>query len=108
MIRCVSKISRPLLDRIDIHIEVPPVKHKELRAPSSSADSAVVRPRVIEARSRQTERYRAGKTTYSNAQMMPKMIRKFCAISADGEKLLENVIARLGCRRGRTIGFYWA
>src|SRR5260370_26947995 len=84
--RYVSKISGPLLDRIDIHIEVPAVKYKELRAPSSSEDSAAVRARVIAARNRQTERYRADKKTYSNAQMMPKMIRKYCAITPEGEQ----------------------
>jgi magnesium chelatase family protein len=94
--RYVSKISGPLLDRIDIHIEVPAVKYKELRAPSSSEDSALVRQRVIAARERQLERFHAEKKTYANAQMMPKMICKHCAISADGEKLLENAITRLG------------
>ncbi len=94
--RYVSKISGPLLDRIDIHIEVPAVKYKELRAPSSSEDSAAVRARVIAARERQTERFKTEKTTYCNAQMAPKMIRKHCAINADGEKLLENAVTRLG------------
>jgi magnesium chelatase family protein len=94
--RYVSKISGPLLDRIDIHIEVPAVKYKELRAPTSSEDSAGVRQRVIDARKRQTQRYHADKKTYSNAQMMPKMIRKYCAITPEGEKLLENAITRLG------------
>jgi magnesium chelatase family protein len=94
--RYVSKISGPLLDRIDIHIEVPAVKYKELRAPASSEDSAAVRQRVIAARDRQLARFLAEKTTYANAQMMPKMIRKHCAISAEGEKLLENAITRLG------------
>jgi magnesium chelatase family protein len=94
--RYVSKISGPLLDRIDIHIEVPAVKYKELRAPVSAEDSAAVRQRVIAARNRQIERYRADKKTYSNAQMVPKMIRKYCAITPDGEKLLENAITRLG------------
>jgi magnesium chelatase family protein len=94
--RYVSKISGPLLDRIDIHIEVPAVKYKELRAPSSSEDSAAVRQRVIAARDKQLDRFRTEKKTYANAQMMPKMIRKHCAISADGEKLLENAITRLG------------
>jgi len=92
----VSKISGPLLDRIDIHIEVPAVKYKELRAPSSAEDSACVRLRVIAARNRQLERFQNEKKTYANAQMMPKMIRKHCAITADGEKLLENAITRLG------------
>jgi len=90
------EISGPLLDRIDIHIEVPAVKYKELRAPSASEDSAAVRQRVIAARDRQLDRFRTEKKTYANAQMMPKMIRKHCAISADGEKLLENAITRLG------------
>jgi magnesium chelatase family protein len=94
--RYVSKISGPLLDRIDIQIEVPAVKYKELRAPAPSEDSAAVRQRVIKARERQMERYRNEKKTYANAQMMPKMLRKFCAISTDGEKLLENAITRLG------------
>jgi magnesium chelatase family protein len=94
--RYVSKISGSLLDRIDIHIEVPAVKYKELRAPSSSEDSAAVRGRVIAARERQVERFRAEKKTCTNAQMVSKMIRKHCTISADGEKLLENAITRLG------------
>ena len=90
------KISGPLLDRIDIHIEVPAVKYKELRVPSSSEDSAAVRKRVIDARERQIERFKGEKKIYANAQMVPKMIRRRCAISADGEKLLENAITRLG------------
>jgi magnesium chelatase family protein len=94
--RYVSKISGPLLDRIDIHIEVPAVKYKELRSPTPAEDSASVRARVIAARQRQSERYKAEKMTYSNAQMLPKMIRKFCAIGAESEKLLENAIVRLG------------
>jgi magnesium chelatase family protein len=94
--RYVSKISGPLLDRIDIHIEVPAVKYKELRAPSSSEDSAAVRARVISARQKQTERFKCEKKIYSNAQMPPKMIRTHCAISAEGEKLLENAVTRLG------------
>jgi len=94
--RYVSKISGPLLDRIDIHIEVPAVKYKELRAPSAAEDSAVVRSRVIAARQKQLERYRGEKNTYCNAQMAPKMIRKHCGINAEGEKLLESAVTRLG------------
>jgi magnesium chelatase family protein len=70
--RYVSKISGPLLDRIDIHIEVPALKYKELCAPSSAEDSAAVRQCVIAVRDRQLERYRSEKKTYANAQMMPK------------------------------------
>jgi magnesium chelatase family protein len=92
----VSKVSGPLLDRIDTHMEVPAVKYKELRAPSSAEDSAAVRQRVIAARQRQTERFRGEKKISANAQMVPKMIRKHCAISAEAEKRLENAITRLG------------
>jgi len=94
--RYVSKISGPLLDRIDIHIEVPAVKYKELRTPSSSEDSAVVRARVIAARQRQAERFKSEKKTYCNAQMASKLISKCCAISQEGEKLLENAVTRFG------------
>jgi len=94
--RYVSKISGPLLDRIDIHIDVPAVKYKELRAPSSSEDSAAVRERVVRARRKQYERFAGEKKTYANAQMAPKLIRKHCTISPEGEKLLENAITRLG------------
>ncbi len=94
--RYVSKISGPLLDRVDIQIEVPAVKYRDLRAPAPSEDSAAIRGRVMEARARQAERYRTEKNTHCNAQMMPKMIRKFCAIPPEAEKLLENAIVKLG------------
>jgi magnesium chelatase family protein len=94
--RYVSKISGPLLDRIDIQIEVPAVKYKELRATTAPEDSATVRQRVMAARNRQVQRYKGERNVYANAQMLPKMIRKYCGISADGEKLLENAILRLG------------
>lgn len=94
--RYVSKISGPLLDRIDIHIEVPAVKYKELRATDEIEASAQVRERVIQARQTQMDRYRGEKNVYANAQMPPKLIRKFCAISGEGEKLLETAIQRLG------------
>ena len=94
--RYVAKISGPLLDRIDIHIEVPAVKYKELRGTGEIESSECVAGRVLRARQIQTERYRDEKKLYANAQMPPRLIRKFCAISADGEKLLETAIQRLG------------
>jgi magnesium chelatase family protein len=94
--RYVSKISGPLIDRIDIHIEVPAVKYKELRGAENAEDSAAVRERVLCARARQLERFAGEKKIYANAQMPPKLIRKFCAITDDGEKMLENAITRLG------------
>jgi len=94
--RYVSKISGPLLDRIDIHIEVPAVKYKELRGNTVAESSGDVRTRVLRARQAQLERFRGEKKIYANAQMPPKLIRKHCEISAEGEKLLENAITRLG------------
>jgi magnesium chelatase family protein len=94
--RYVSKISGPLLDRIDIHIEVPAVQYKELRGNGEIESSGSVRERVLRARSIQVDRYRGENKIYANAQMPPKLIRKHCAISAEGEKLLETAIQRLG------------
>ncbi|HEV2490067.1 MAG TPA: YifB family Mg chelatase-like AAA ATPase [Candidatus Acidoferrales bacterium] len=94
--RYVSKISGPLLDRIDIHIEVPAVKYKELRSGPDSEASVSVRQRVMAARQIQLDRYREEKKIYANAQMPPKLLRKFCGISAEGEKLLEAAIQKLG------------
>jgi len=94
--RYVSKISGPLLDRIDIHIEVPAVKYKELRGDTEIESSAKVRERVLRARDIQLERYKGETKLYANAQMPSKLIRKHCAISSEGEKLLETAIHRLG------------
>ena len=94
--RYVSKISGPLLDRIDIQIEVPAVKYKELRSNGDVEPSATVRERVVEARKIQVARYAGEKMVYANAQMPPKLIRKHCQISAEGEKLLETAIQRMG------------
>ena len=96
--RYVSKISGPLLDRIDIHIEVPAVKYKELRGDTEHREiPPAVRERVLRARADPDRTLRGREEVfYANAQMPPKLIRKHCAISADGEKLLENAIQRLG------------
>jgi magnesium chelatase family protein len=93
--RYVSKISGPLLDRIDIHIDMPAVKYRELRDDASGDGSDQIRERVIGARKRQLERYQ-GEKIYSNAQMSPRMLRKFCNISAECERLLESAMTRLG------------
>jgi magnesium chelatase family protein len=94
--RYISKISGPLLDRIDIHIEVPAVKYKELRGVEEIESSAKVRQRVVLARQIQLDRYRGEKKIYANAQMPPRLIRQHCSISVEGEKLLETAIQRLG------------
>ena len=94
--RYVSKISGPLLDRIDIHIEVPAVKYKELRGDVEIESSACVRePRGPRPRNPGGALPRR-KIIYANSQMPPKLIRKHCAITAEGEKILETAIQRLG------------
>src|SRR5947207_8521811 len=93
--RYVSKISGPLLDRIDIHIDMPAVKYRELRDDSGGEASETIRRRVMSARQRQLRRY-AGEKIYCNAQMSPRQIRKYCEISAECERLLETAMSRLG------------
>ena len=94
--RYQKRISGPLLDRIDIHIEVPAVKYKELRGAHGAEGSAEVSVRVVRAREAQLRRLSDKKGIYANAQMPTGLIRKHCEISAEGEKLLENAITRLG------------
>jgi magnesium chelatase family protein len=95
--RYISKISGPLLDRIDIHIDVPAVNYKELRGGSSPEGSTQIRERVMLARERQLERFRAaGEKFYSNAQMGSRQIRQHCELSADCERLLERAMTQQG------------
>ena len=93
--RYVSKISGPLLDRIDIHIDMPAVKYRELREDSGGETSDRIRERVVAARKRQLGRYQ-GEKIYCNAQMSHRQLRKYCDISVDCERLLESAMSRLG------------
>ena len=93
--RYVSKISGPLLDRIDIHVDVPAVKFKELASDTALESSAEIRARVVQARQLQRERF-SGEKIFSNAQMTPRLIRKHCAIDSASKALLEVAITRLG------------
>jgi magnesium chelatase family protein len=95
--RYVGRISGPLLDRIDIHIDVPAVKFRELRgdmAPETDS-SAMIRQRVLKARERQHRRF-ANEKIFANAAMTPRMIRVYCQIDSQGEKMLETAMRRLG------------
>ena len=95
--RYISKISGPLLDRIDIHIDVPAVNYKELRGGSSPEGSVQIRERVMLARERQLARFRAaGEKFYANAQMGSRQIRQHCELSADCERLLERAMTQQG------------
>jgi len=96
--RYMSKISGPLLDRIDIHIDVPAVNYKEMRSGSEPESSASIRHRILRARELQLARFSA-KTRdrlYCNAQMAPRHIRAFCELSADCERLLERAMTQQG------------
>jgi magnesium chelatase family protein len=90
-----SKISGPLMDRIDIHVEVPAVPYKDLMLETESEPSRFIRKRVTEARSFQTKRFSRTKI-YCNAQMSNRQIKKHCAIDAPSAQLLESAIEKLG------------
>jgi len=93
--RYYAKISGPLLDRIDIQVEVPAVKFAEIRSRAEAEPSGAIKARVESARERQRGRFR-GKKIFANAQMGVREIREFCRIDAEGEKLLETAVSKLG------------
>src|SRR5215813_9194072 len=95
--RYVSKISGPLLDRIDIHIDVPAVNYKELRSSNQTENSELIRERIIAARERQLNRFAAaGERIYCNSQMGSRQIRTYCELSTDCERLLERAMLQQG------------
>ena len=91
----LNKVSGPLLDRIDLHVEVTPVAFDELTSTQSFERSEAIRARVIQARTRQAERYASNPGTYSNAQMSSKMLKEICIINPAGGKLLKNAMDKL-------------
>lgn len=92
----LNKISGPLLDRIDIHIEVTPVSYDELAAPAATEGSKPIRERVIQARNIQENRYRENHDVHCNAQLSSKMLRSLCRIDPGGEQLMKTAMDRLG------------
>ena len=90
-----TRISGPLLDRLDLHVEVPAVPFRELAADGRGEESATIRGRVMAARARQVERYK-GTKTHNNAQLRPNQIKKHCRIDEPGRTLIEQAVARLG------------
>ncbi|MCX6559911.1 MAG: YifB family Mg chelatase-like AAA ATPase, partial [Candidatus Aminicenantes bacterium] len=93
--RYYAKISGPLLDRIDIQVEVPAVTFREIVSKQAGEGSEAIRGRVSAARARQVERFR-GKGIFSNARMGTREVREFCPIGRDEEKLLEAAVNTLG------------
>jgi magnesium chelatase family protein len=91
----LNKISGPLLDRIDIHIEVVPVPFRQLTEARQSEKSNVVRERVVKARVIQEKRYADNKSVHCNAQMSSKQLREICKVDDTGQTLLKNAMEKL-------------
>ncbi len=90
-----SKVSGPLLDRIDMHVEVPRLKFTEMSADQPAESSAVVRARVNQARVIQQDRYQKEKQIHCNAHMQPKHLKKYCQLTPESQELLKNAINKL-------------
>ena len=92
----MARISGPLLDRIDIHIEVPAVKYKDISAESKGETSTQIRERVIKARKIQLERFSHLKNIFTNGDMGSKEVRQYCKIDSAGSELLKMAMTKLG------------
>ena len=92
----LSKISGPLLDRIDLHVEVTPVSFSELSTTSNGESSEVIRARVIKAREIQEQRFKENEGVHANAQISSKTIKEICQIDAVGTQLLKTAMDKLG------------
>ncbi len=95
MQRYLAKISGPLLDRIDIHIEVQPVPFEKLSEERKGEPSKIIRERVIKGREVQTERFKDNDSVHYNAQMSVKQIRKYCALNEESKTMLKNAMEKL-------------
>lgn len=93
--RYLNKISGPLLDRIDLHVEVTPVPFNELSSHRKSETSAEVRERVLKAREMQAKRFQGTEGVYANAQMSSKQLKEICVIDSIGQTLLKTAMERL-------------
>ncbi|MES2432125.1 MAG: YifB family Mg chelatase-like AAA ATPase [Bacteroidota bacterium] len=91
----LNKISGPLLDRIDLHVEVTPVAFSELSSTQQFEKSESIRERVIRARDIQAERYKENEGVYSNAQMSSKMLKEICVINQASQQLLKTAMEKL-------------
>jgi len=109
--RYFSKVSGPLVDRIDIHIDVPAISFRKLRSKSGQLDSAIMRSDVVRAAAVQAERFGDGKT-HTNSRMSHKQVEKFCKLDSAGEMMLKQAMQEFGlsarahdkiCKLARTI-----
>ena len=92
----LNRISGPLMDRIDLHVEVVPVAYKDLSSKSNGEPSSIVRERVINARKIQEKRYAEYPTIHANAQMNTQLIQKYCDLDESCRNILKNAMNRLG------------
>ena len=91
-----TRISGPLLDRMDLHVEVPTVKYEALADTRASEGSEAIRSRVNRARERQLERFAGAPNLFSNAHMQPRHLRQYCLVEGRGAELLQRAISQLG------------
>ena len=91
----MGKISGPLLDRIDIQVEVTPVKYQKLESNIKGETSEQIQRRVNNARTIQLERYKSN-NIYSNSELTPKLIEKYCKLDEKSKKILQNAFQKLG------------
>ena len=94
--RYLSRVSGPLMDRIDIQVEIAPIPFEKLSEPRPSESSSAIRERVIKARSLQTERYKGEPNIHCNAQLTPKLMRKYAQPDEDGLRKLKIAMDRFG------------
>lgn len=94
--RYLNKVSGPLLDRIDLHVEVTPVSFDQMTSNRKGETSHEIRERVIQARERQAVRFNGNGEVYSNAMMNPQMVKSICQINETGKVLLKTAMERLG------------
>jgi magnesium chelatase family protein len=93
--RYLNKVSGPLLDRIDLHVEVTPVSFDEMTSNRKTESSAEIRDRVVKARELQSERFKELDNIYSNAMMAPQMVKEICQINEAGKTLLKTAMEKL-------------
>jgi len=92
----LSKISGPLWDRIDIHIEVPALQYKDLEGETKEETSSTISNRINKARQIQHQRFSGSQKIYANSQMGPREIKKYCKVEEEGKELLRTAIDKLG------------
>ena len=96
VVRYRSRVSGPLMDRIDLHLEVSPVPFEELSARRAAESSAAIRMRVLRARQVQARRFSGCRHVHDNAQMSMRMVRQFCELDAACRTIMKTALQRLG------------